>query len=292
MKVLLTGATGFLGSHLLQALLEAGHDLIILKRSFSDTWRINRFMDDICCYDLDTITLKDLFQRHGKIDTIIHTATNYGRNGETASEIFETNASFPLNLLETAASLNTDTFFNTDTVLYNHLNYYALSKNHFKEWGRHFALMNRIRFVNIKLEHMYGPNDDDSKFTDWVVQNFLNDISELPLTKGEQKRDFIYIDDVVHAYLTLLDNCLATKDNYLEYHLGSGNTITIRKFVETLHLLTNSSTQLNFGAIPYRVNETMNSCADISKLRQLGWKPECELTIGLKKLIDAKLRKM
>jgi len=124
------------------------------------------------------------------------------------------------------------------------------------------------------------------------VQNLLNNISELPLTLGEQKRDFIYIDDVVHAYLTLLDNCVATKDNYLEYHLGSGNAITIRKFVETVHYLTESSTQLRFGAIPYRVNETMNSCADISKLRQLGWKPECDLTIGLKKLIDAKLRKM
>ena len=74
MKVLLSGATGFLGSHLLHALLKVEHNVIIVKRSFSDTWRIKRHINDISCYDLDKVSLKDPFQLHGKIDAVIHQA--------------------------------------------------------------------------------------------------------------------------------------------------------------------------------------------------------------------------
>jgi hypothetical protein len=54
-------------------------------------------------------------------------------------------------LLETATFFNTDTFFNADTILYEHLNAYALTKKHFADWGKQFALMKKIQFVNIKL---------------------------------------------------------------------------------------------------------------------------------------------
>jgi CDP-paratose synthetase len=279
MKVLVTGATGFLGSHLVKALLQAGHKVSILKRSFSDTWRIDDVIKQLDCYDIDRCVLDAPFKAQGKFDAVIHTATCYGRKGESIEEIFKSNTLFPLKLLETAFLFNTTTFFNTDTILSKYLNSYSLSKKHFVEWGKQFSSMEKIRFVNIQLEHMYGPSDDESKFTTYVINNCLANIPELKLTLGEQKRDFIYIDDVVAAYLLLL--LASSRKMYQDFELGSGKTISIRQFVETVHMLVGASTVLNFGAIPYRKGEIMESNADINALKEMGWAPTVSLIEGI-----------
>ena len=76
--VLLTGATGFLGSHLLSALLEEGHKVVVLKRSTSSILRIHHLMDDIVVYDVDKYVLDDIFP-HECIEVVIHVATSYSR---------------------------------------------------------------------------------------------------------------------------------------------------------------------------------------------------------------------
>lgn len=285
MKVLVTGATGFLGSHIVKALLKDGHQVIILKRSFSDTRRIVDILPWISAYNLDQCELEDPFRNHGKIDAIIHTATCYGRNGESESHIFEANTVFPLKLLEAATFYNTDTFFNTDTILYKHLNSYALSKKQFMEWGKQFANLGKIRFVNIKLEHMYGPGDDNSKFTTHVIKSCLRNVPELKLTAGEQKRDFIYIDDVVSAYSLLLHTAHEQPSLFQDYGLGSGKATSIREFVETVHRLTQSKTVLKFGALAYREHEIMESKANIEPLKALGWDSKVSLGEGIQAVI-------
>jgi nucleoside-diphosphate-sugar epimerase len=149
-----------------------------------------------------------------------------------------------------------------------------------------FANQGKIQFLNIKLEHMYGPGDDPSKFTTWIVQSCLENIDKIELTPGEQKRDFIYIDDVVDAYSLLLEKAGDLDNDFQEFDLGSGKAVTIREFVETVRRLTGTETQLVFGAKSYRKNEIMHSEADISKLLGLGWKPKYDLTAGLKKIIE------
>lgn len=278
--ILLTGATGFLGSNLARKLLASGHRVIVLKRSSSNLDRLASILPGLSCYDVADLSAPF---KEGKVDAVIHTATCYGRHGETAAEIVEANTAFPLRLLETASHFNTDTFFNTDTVLDKHLNGYALSKNHFLEWGKLFADCQKMRFVNIRLEHMYGPGDDASKFTTHVIKNFLANVAEINLTLGEQKRDFVYIDDVVAAYEILLENAGNQADLFQQYDLGSGKAITIRKFVETVHQLTGSSTHLNFGALPYRENEIMHSAANIERLKSLGWHCQTNVAEGIEK---------
>ncbi len=285
MKVLVTGATGYLGSHLVKALLEQDHRVIILKRSTSDTRRIAEVLPRLESYDVDRCELSLPFEEHGLIDAIMHTATAYGRRGESAQEIFETNTAFPLRLLEVATFFKTETFLNTDTILPRDLNVYALSKKQFAEWGKVYAEQGRIRFVNILLEHFYGPDDDDSKFTTWVIKSCLKNVPELKLTAGEQKRDFIYIDDVVDAYLFLMDNMRNFGVAYREIGLGSGTAVTIRQFVKLVHRFTGSSTKLHFGAIPYRPNEQMDIKADIHDLNELGWRPNTNLEQGLNRII-------
>src|SRR5690606_3546497 len=113
-----------------------------------------------------------------------------------------------------------------------------------------------LQFVNIRLQHMYGPGDDPSKFTSHVFHACQRHQPQLALTAGEQRRDFIYIEDVVSAYGVVAGklNELSTSD---QVDVGSGNAPSVRSFVEQVHLLTGSRTELKFGAIPYRANEAM-----------------------------------
>src|ERR1041384_4204168 len=113
-KVLLTGATGFLGSHLLVGLLTRGHSVVVLKRSSSSTARIADHLSRIRTHDVDRVPLEAAFE-HSPIDAVIHAATAYGRNGESAAQVDATNIAFGTELLETAAAAGVTTFVNTGT---------------------------------------------------------------------------------------------------------------------------------------------------------------------------------
>lgn len=285
--LLVTGATGFLGSYLVKRLLQDGHKVVILKRSFSNTRRIHDVLSQLIWYDIDHSSLDKPFQEIEHIDAVIHTATCYGRNQESASFMLENNTFFPLQLLQTAIQFKTSTFFNTDTIIDKFLNAYSLSKKQFMEWGNYLAKSKEIRFVNVQLQHMLGPDDDDSKFTSYVIQSCLNNIKELDLTAGEQRRDFVYIDDVTSAYSILLEKAEKQLELYQNYEVGSGQAVSIRELVEKVHHLTQSKTVLKFGVLPYRDGEVMYSKANIKAMTELGWEPKTNLEIHLRQTIEA-----
>ena len=169
--ILLTGATGYLGGYLANALVAQGHNLIILKRKNSSLSRIKSIIPMAVLYNIENLDYSVPFNAHGKIDAVIHTSTCYGRHGETPSEVFEANTGFPLRLLDAASATGVGIFINTDTILDKYLNLYSLSKNQLLEWGRFFCMHNKIRFINMRLEHFYGPGDEDSKFTTHVINS-------------------------------------------------------------------------------------------------------------------------
>ena len=283
---MLTGVTGFLGSHLAEALLFAGHEVVALKRRGSSLRRIESIAEDLTLVDIDGLDFDALFTQHNTIDAIIHTATAYGRNNETVSEIFDANTVFPLQLLDAGSRAGIKVFINTDTILDQYLNLYSLSKNQLLQWGKFFSIHNKFKFINLQLEHFYGPADDALKFTTYVINNCMANTPELKLTLGEQKRDFIYIDDVVSAYLLVLEKATDFDNAFIEFDVGSGQSISIRSFVETVHRLAGSQTHLAFGAMPYRQSEVMHSEADISGLSALGWRCQYDVVAGLRKLIE------
>lgn len=284
-RILITGVTGFLGSHLAKALLANGYEVVALKRKSSPLRRVESIASSIVFSDVEELDFDRLFSDCGEIDTIIHTATCYGRNGESVSEVFTANTEFPLRLLDAGSRAGVKMFLNTDTILDKYLNLYALSKNQLLQWGKFFAKHEKIRFANLRLEHFYGPDDDPTKFSAYVINSCLANVPELRLTKGEQKRDFIYIDDVVSAYLVLLKKLDSIDDKFVEFDVGSGRSVSIKNFVETAHRLVASKTHLAFGAIPYREGEVMHSEADMSGLTALGWRCRYDIEDGLKEVI-------
>lgn len=285
-KILITGATGFLGSHLLQALIEKGYDIIVLKRSFSNTWRIQDVLYKIKSYDIDKIDIKKIFDEN-EIGGIVHLATDYGRkNNNDIIQMFKANIELPAKLLELGTKYGVNFFINTHTFSKSKYNLYSAMKKSFIEIAKYFCANFKVKFINMKLEHMYGEKDDYSKFIPFVIKNILEG-KEIRTTKGEQKRDFIYVKDVVNAYIKVLNNLEKINNKFMEFEIGTGNSISLYDFVCEIEEEINKKANIKWGEIPYRKNEIFDSKANIEKAKNiLGWCPNYDISNGLKKTID------
>lgn len=131
---------------------------------------------------------------------------------------------------------------------------------------------------------MYGPADSQNKFVPGILNDLMNNKEKILLTGGIQKRDFIFVYDVVDAYCEVVKNIETFKKN-IEIEVGTGKETTIKDFVILLKELTTSNSILEFGALPYRKNEIMESKANNTLLHHLGWKPKFGLKDGLSELI-------
>lgn len=283
--MLFTGATGFLGSNLLKQIVsQDAYRIIILKRETSNLSRISSVVEQLEMYNVENLDFEKLFQQR-QIDTILHCATNYGRSSANSLEIVEANLLLPLRLLEMGKQHGTRCFINTDTVLDKRLNDYSLSKKQFRQWLEVYAAS--MTCINVEIEHFYGPSDDASKFVTYIIQQLIREVSTIPLTAGEQKRCFIYIDDVVNAFELLLSESSTRGAGFYNYQVGTTETIRIRDFVEKVKSLSgNTRTRLQFGALPYRENEKMTVDLDLSGLQGIGWRPRVNLDEGIKRTIE------
>jgi CDP-paratose synthetase len=282
MNIFITGGTGYLGGQLSAALSAEGHNLHFLVRESSRLSKIKDMSVDGGIHYDNIDKFDDVLKDNG-IEVVIHCATHYGRNDTDPLNTLKSNLLMPIRLLDAAASANVKCFINTGTMLDKRVSFYSLSKSHFDDWMLHYS--DRIKCINILLEHFYGPNDDPTKFVSFVINNLKQNHEKIDLTKGEQERDFVYIDDVVNAFLIVIKS-VDSFNGMTTLELGSGVPIKIRDFVILAkNLAKNEVTKLNFGAIPYRENEVMQSRADITKLRALGWVNKTDLVTGLKKTI-------
>jgi nucleoside-diphosphate-sugar epimerase len=279
MRLLLTGATGYFGSHAARALLAAGHRVAAIRRAASRLDRLGQAAERIDWYDAEGGWEAALAR--GGVDAVAHAATCYGRAGESTATVLQANLVFPVRLLDAARAHGVRWFVNLDTSVPRTLNAYARSKKQFAEWGRGAAESGGPGFVNLVYEHFYGPGDDPGKFTSRVVRDCLGGAAELLLTEGEQRRDFIYIDDAVSAFVHVVERLDRLDGPVHELPVGSGAAVRLRDFVETVHRLSGSRAALRWGAVPYRPGEPMLSQADLEPLRRAGWSPRVGLEEGI-----------
>lgn len=286
--LVMTGATGYLGSAIVRSLIDLDiYKVIILKRSFSNTFRIDELLKSVTVYNIDEISVEKVFEENA-IDIILHCATDYGRKSINPMQIVEANLMLPVKLLECGRKNNVKVFVNTDTILDKRINHYSLSKKQFRDWL--LSYKSSLVCVNVELGHFYGPGDDKTKFVSYILDLLLRNVSHIDLTPGEQRRDFVYIEDVVEVFLKIINHSKALPSGFYEYQVCSGQESTIKDLVLLIRELTgNTSTQLRFGALPYRENEVMVFEADNTRVKELGWQAYYTLQKGLQKMVDQEM---
>jgi CDP-paratose synthetase len=288
MKIILTGGTGFLGRNLLKSFVNDGHEVIVISRRKPDS----EIFRNIDFFLPDSQSINKIFTKHKDVDIVIHSATDYGRSTGFPEAVFSTNLVFPMNLLKISASnhikyfFNIDTFFNDKESNYSHLSEYSTSKRHFQEWGNIVAERGIIRFINLKMFHLYGPDDSIEKFIPSVIVSCLSGI-DLNLTAGTQKRDFIFVEDAVSALNEIFYREMKNLPGYSSYEIGTGFSTSIKEVVNIIKKLSGSNSELNFGIVPARKGEFTEAVADIKPLKSTGWAPKFSLENGLKSTIES-----
>jgi nucleoside-diphosphate-sugar epimerase len=281
-----TGGSGNLGSRLVPAIHNLSNECAILLRPSS-------VVND------EIISLKNLFTyrplsqaeiynliRLFDPDIVVHAACHYGLNGAQDSEISRTNIDLGLAIIEALNARGTvKTFININTALPSEVSIYAKSKHEFSFICQQIEkkYSGKFRFIDLTTQTIYG-GSTQAGFVSYIIRECLKDGGDLKLTSGHQKRDFIYIDDVVCAVNKIILN---TQNNKLEsqYDLGSGVSRSIRDVVTLIHRLSKSKVKLLFGALPNRAKEPMNLVADTAKLRTLGWAPSINFEEKIKEML-------
>jgi nucleoside-diphosphate-sugar epimerase len=296
--VLITGGTGFIGSHVIEHLLDNGYRVILLKRSFSKTWRINEFKDKITCYNIDEITLDKIFQKES-ISAIIHLATYYKKHHtqDDIDPMIRSNILFPVELLENAKKFDVKTFINTGTFFeydYNSLpihenshekpfNFYAITKLAFENILKSYTKTEDIKSITLKIFSPYGPHDNEEKIVPLLINHALKN-REIKLSHGLQKLDFIYVKDIAEAYISSLKN-ISMIEKYEAINIGTGFPYSIRDIVSLLEEIMGSSMNKIWSEPS---NENLEVIyPDIEKAHKiLKWKPKYSLKRGLEKTLE------
>jgi len=288
-RVLVTGATGFIGKHLVRRLIAEGYGVVATRRSGTDVSGLAGMQNEVDWIEVDATdawcrTLSD----RPDWSIVIHLATDYGRQSSNVSNTVATNVLFPLRILEIAMDRRAELFLNTDTcfsVDYPYLRPYTLSKKQFAKWGEVLSDAAHTRFLTLELQHPYGPGDGPGKFVPWIIDQCLNSSEPIRLTSGIQEKDFIFIDDAINAYLTLIRRWLEIPREAFVVPCGTGRPVAVRNLVEHIHRLCSSTAKVEFGALPDRPGEIMRSVADISILTRLDWAPRTTMTEGVRQTL-------
>lgn len=281
--ILITGINGFIGTHLYKYLAN-DYNVVGLTSTIKD----NKNEKRIKMFDAEEKSLISLFNEF-EIFAIINLATVYNSIDGNLNKLLNTNILLPIRLMELANEYGVKFFINTDTFFNNYSNYsylgeYTLSKRHCLDW-----LTRNVKnclLINMKLFHVYGPNDSKSKFVPKIIEELKSNKEVVRLTLGEQKRDFIYVTDVSSAYKKVLETNFNNNKLFYEFEVGTGIETTIKEFVIKLKKNIGSKSELSFGALPYRENEIMESKANNHKLIDLNWRPTYTLDEGIKKTLE------
>jgi len=297
MKIFLTGATGFIGSHLLTALTKLDYDITILVRKKPSLNSQEQGNYKIFSYDGNPLSLDKHFSENN-YDGVVHLATYYVANhtSNDIPELLDANVNFSLNILDCAANNNVKWFINTGTFFqhYNNADYspanlYAATKQAFMTLAKYYYEQdNGINFVTLKLNDTYGPNDTRPKiFNFW--QKIASTQESFDMSPGEQLINILHINDVVAGFCELisqLNNDDEGKMNGESFVLSAEDEMPLKDLASLFEKVTKLKLNINWGAREYRKREIMQPYNKGKILA--GWKQKIYLEEGIKLLVNHK----
>ncbi len=302
MRVLITGATGFVGSNFAYKFLELGHEVNLIVRPEAKFWRIEPIKDKLRLHTVDLNNAEELdkFISDLKPEIILHFAT-YGAYPGKQQDInltVNTNLLGTINLINACSKINFKCFINTgtsseygakdepmkETDILEPNNFYGITKAASTMHSQFMAKKNNLPILTMRLFSPYGPFEESGRLIPNVIKAYLTN-SELNIVSPGSVRDFVFMDDVIGAYLKAIEKIDFVKGNI--FNIGSGVQHSFKELADTVKKITNSGLEPKYGAIKSNQYEPKMWVADISKAKKmLGWEPEFSLKDGLKKDIE------
>ncbi len=298
-KILVTGAAGFLGSHVTEELVKNGYKVIVLKRSSTDMWRLTHLMQEITSYNVDYIQLNEIFRKE-EIDCVFHLAAYYKKYHayEDIDKMIENNLAFPTQLVDAAANnevklfVNCGSFFEYKPSLYpiaeNSLriphNLYSASKLAFENIINFYAENYDIKAITLMLFTPYGERDNPTKLIPTLITKSLKG-EMVRLSEGYQKLDFTYAKDIANAFLKTLDALNQLNQRHEFVNIATGVPHSIRDVVSILQELSPFPINVEWGKKD--IQEYGSAVANVKKAsRVLGWMPLFDIKEGLRNTIS------
>lgn len=290
MKILITGGTGFVGKTLIPYLYQHGYtELVLLVR--------NREKATLMFSNLpiQIIETHDDWRQEVigcNADVVLHLATLFSGRCDAVSvkSIVDTNILFTTQLLEAVMHTGCSYFVNigTFTEFLNGLgeympnNLYSASKTAVRPILKFYQTQSKWKWVNVIVYSPYGRYNSQKKVIDYML-DAMDSPTPVAFSKGEQILDFVHVDDMADFFVTLLNNLHVIKDNYEEFHLGTGIGHSIREVASVMEAVFDKKINANWGGLTYRTLDVMHAVAPISKnISMLGWRSQLSLEEGMK----------
>ncbi len=291
-RILVTGAGGFLGAYCTHALTERGCAVAVLQRSDTLPERLAPLADKVSLIrgDLFTTDWADAAKAFAP-DAVLHLAWS-GVSGAVRNDIAQAdNIPASLRLAALAYDWGVRHFIGagsqaeygpcnrlckeTDptqpTTLYGHAKLAACNMT------QAFCALHAMRFAWLRIFSTYGPHDHAG----WMIPSLINNLLARqcpPLTRGEQRWDFLHARDAAAAFSAVVCDPQASGI----FNLGSGTAPLLAETIAMIRDAIDPALPLGFGQVPYRPDQVMHLQADITRLKQVtGWQPQIRLQDGL-----------
>ena len=313
MRILVTGGAGFIGSHLVEKSLAAGHSVAILD-DFNDFYdpqikraNIEKISKDVPVHHVDlreNAAVRNLFHRE-KFDTIAHLAARAGVRPSIQHPqlYYDTNVTGTLHLLDAARATGVERFifassssvygvsktvpFSEEQHLTQTISPYAATKIAGEFLCSTYSHLYKLRVVALRYFTVYGPRQRP----DLAIHQFTTKIhAGQPIDQfgdGTTRRDYTYIDDIIQGTMAALKYDGPLFDIF---NLGESETVQLRDLIEEIEKALGKKAKIN--QLPEQPGDVPLTCADISKARKLlGYNPTTQLSEGLPRFIEWFMRR-
>jgi UDP-glucose 4-epimerase len=301
MKILVTGGAGFIGSHVVNAFIESGHEVVIVDDL--STGRKSNLNPAARFYQIDIRDpqIEEIF-RTEQPDVISHHAAQMDVRRSVADPLFDADVNIlgSLKLIEYAKkyAIKKFIYISTGGAVYGEPEYLPCDENHpinpicqygaSKHTVEHYLYMYHVnyglKYTVLRYPNVYGPRQDPHGEAGVVAIFCGKMLADEQVTingDGEQTRDYVYVGDCARANVMVADENIASGI----YNLGSGKGTSVNEIFTGLRDITGYKLASVYG--PAKVGETRFIYLSADKAaRELGWQPTVSLAEGLRKTVD------
>lgn len=292
-NILLTGATGFLGSNLRDHLVNKNIPHIAISRSGNKVKGIL----DLNLHDSSEV---QRFFSKNKFTTVLHVAgfVNLSRDYATTLKCIEDNIIATINLLEACKNNNkirfifasTEEIYGSNTLPYTEIQNpappspYSISKLTAENYISYYSEIYNINSIILRLGTMYGPYMKKDRLIYQIINNAINN-QPIMLNSGKKERDYMFVEDAVDAFLLASKKSISGKS--ITINIGFNKSIKLQDLVKKILAILKSSSHVRYNVLPERNNENKKWIMDTSRAKELlDWYPKTTIEEGLKKTIE------